>query len=211
MKNITHFNHPAILFVALLSSLPSMAADCSREDITFYLSKGFSTKQITTMCTPAPVTNASASVTVSPLKTIDSEQQARIIEQLSKTLEVSHLRTQDGQLLFRQVMDVTYGEEDEFGQLPEISPSFDVSIKLNSLRLIKANKHVPILRGASILVTGDVGIDIANLDKYNKKQKQGIQAFLDNVGKNTVKIMVENDADLTLVSTNISQLGELNR
>lgn len=197
-----------ILCICLvLVSSYSVAAGCSREDVAFYLEKGFSKEQITALCSPCTQAPSVQSQSLS----IDKEKQDAIVKRLQKALKVDDLLIDGEYLTFRQKTEVQYGEEDEFGQLPDVYPLFDVKIVLKTLRVIKANKRVPILRGASVLVSGDVEQSVRSLESFNKKQKQGIKEHLDEIGMNTVKIAVDADANLQQLVKDINDLGEMYR
>lgn len=205
-------NKIAFLLLCLVG-LSAWAA-CERSDVEFYLNKGFSPEQITQLCaepvpqTAVPVNSIQAEPHVEP-EILEHQQ---ILEDLAKSLKVEALSVVNGQLMFQQRFKVKYGEEDVFGNLQEVKPSMQVSIDLSSMRLIKAAKRVPIIRGAYVLLSGDIQQNVIEPEQYKPKQLQGIEDFLaEEVGQNTVKIKVYADADINKVGADLQELGLLYR
>lgn len=63
---LMHYKY-TLLFIILSLLLPSLLyADCSREDINFYLEKGFSQEQITQLCSTASSTNSESTPDYTP-------------------------------------------------------------------------------------------------------------------------------------------------
>ena len=131
---------------------------------------------------------------------------------LSKALKVEGLNVADGQLIFQQRFKAKFGEEDVFGNLQEVKPSMQVRIALPRMRLIKTAKRIPVIRGAYVLLSGDVQQKLHNPEQYSAKQLAGINEFLaEDVGQNTVKIKVHSEADVNKVGADLQELGLLHR
>lgn len=207
----------ALLLLGLTST--SAWAACERSDIEFYLNKGFSPDQITRLCaapearSTAPATSASAvAVEATPPVVANDQGVKKILADLEKTLQVESMSIENGSLVFQQRFKVKYGEEDVFGNLQEVKPTMQVSIKLSTMRLIKAAKRIPILRGAYVLLSGDVQQNLLNPEQYKPKQLAGINEFLtEEVGQNSAKIKVLAEADINKVGADLQELGLLYR
>ncbi len=202
----------AVLALCLSSS--TLWAACERADVEFYLQKGFSPEQITRLCAtaaaPSPVVSGQpAAVAAQPVAPqAEPENTAQLLEALATALKVEALRIEGDKLLFRHKLKVKYGEEDVFGNLPEVKPWVQVSISLPSLRLIKAAKRIPVLRGAYVLISGDIAQTVVEPEQYKASQLQGIQAYIDEeIGLNTVKIKVQPDASINRVAADLQELG----
>jgi hypothetical protein len=191
-------------------------AACERSDIEFYLDKGFSPEQITSLCA-APVVKPAASAPATAVLTPVADNQSVAVQQdvltdLAKALKVEGLGIENGSLVFQQRFKAKFGEEDVFGNLQEVKPTMQVSIPLSSMRLIKVAKHIPIIRGAYVLLSGDVQQDLLASEQYKPKQLDGINEFLtEELGQNTVKIKVRSGADINKVGADLQELGLLYR
>lgn len=211
-----------ILFLLLCFTGSSVWAACERSDIEFYLDKGFSPEQITSLCaTPLSAAEPLAKPIAQPAPRPVAMQapvqhavqgQEQILADLAKALVVDNLMLENGQLVFQQRFKAKFGEEDVFGNLQEVKPVMQVSIALSSMRLIKAAKRIPIIRGAYVLLSGDVQQNLIDAEQYKPKQLVGINEFLaEEIGQNTVKIKVHSDADVNKVGADLQELGLLYR
>jgi|GEM_PF-5122626 len=204
------------LLLLLYCMSTSAWAACERSDIEFYLNKGFSLEQITILCA-APVVKPVASAPATAVLTPVADNQSVAVQQdvltdLAKALKVEGLGIENGSLVFQQRFKAKFGEEDVFGNLQEVKPTMQVSIPLSSMRLIKAAKRIPIIRGAYVLLSGDVQQDLLAPEQYKPKQLDGINEFLtEELGQNTVKIKVRSEADINKVGADLQELGLLYR
>ena len=207
-----------ILFLLLCFMSTSAWAICERSDVEFYLSKGFSPEQITRLCAePGSAANLAPQATIPtvvapPPAVLNTQRQGQILADLTKALKVEGLAIENGSLVFRQRFKAKFGEEDVFGNLQEVKPTMHVSIELSSLRLIKAAKRIPIIRGAYVLLSGEIQQSVLAPEQYKSKQLAGIRTFLaEEVGQNTVKIKLHSDADANKVGADLQELGLLYR
>lgn len=202
------------LFLLLCFTSSSVWAACERSDVEFYLNKGFSPEQITSLCaTPAaePIAKPAPAAVYTPApaaKMSSTQVQEKLLTDLSKVLRVEGLNVADGQLIFQQRFKAKFGEEDVFGNLQEVKPTMQVSIALPSMRLIKAAKRIPIIRSAYVLLSGDVKQSLIDPAQYSPKQLAGINEFLaEELGQNTVKIKLHSEADANRVGADLQELG----
>ena len=130
------------IFVFMMLSSQANAA-CSRDDVTFYLDKGFSTDQITTMCSElsAPVSEAAKS------EQLNSEQQAVSpavddnVLFLNRAIKAQEIHLSSDSLSYTQKkMCMEYGEEDLFGFTPKVCPDVSYIISLKGLEVVDTGK-----------------------------------------------------------------------
>jgi len=133
----------AYTFSLLLMMFSSQVnAACSRDDITFYLDKGFSTDQITALCN-----EASAPAGETP----KSEQQGS--EQrpdpavaddnalfLKRAIKAKKIDLSSSSLIYTQNICIEYGDEDLFGFTPKVCPDVTYVISLKGLEVLDTGK-----------------------------------------------------------------------
>lgn len=144
MKAIYH-NVVARKFVAAYaSSLLLMMvsgqvnAACSRDDITFYLDKGFTTEQISAMCSepsvPAATTQNNGQQSGSPL----ADENALFLSRAIKGHEIK-LSTDSLQYTLKKFC-IVYGEQDMFGFAPKVCPDVTYTIAIKGLEVLDTGK-----------------------------------------------------------------------
>ena len=122
-------------------------AACSRDDVTFYLDKGFSTEQITVLCGPSstPAASTSASDMQQP-DLQDSEQSSGpaavddntlFLQRAIKAREISLSRDA---LHYTQKICIEFGEEDLFGFTPKVCPDVVYTVSLKGLEVLGTGK-----------------------------------------------------------------------
>ncbi len=201
------------LFLLLCFTATSAWAACERNDVEYYLEKGFSPEQITSLCATSSPSKESQVGSVRPAVDQAPTQQTtqgqkQVLAYLAKALVVEGLELKNGQLVFLQRFKAKFGEKDVFGNLQEVKPSMQVAIGLSSMRLIKAAKRIPIIRGAYVMLSGDIQQNLINSEQYTAKELAGINEFLaEDVGQNTLKVKLHRDADVNDVATKLQELG----
>lgn len=118
-------------------------AACSRDDITFYLDKGFTTDQITVLCSEAAGTASKTSQTEAQ----DTEQlpaSAAVDDNelfLQRAIKAQKINLSSDSLNYTQEkMCMEYGEEDLFGFTPKVCPDVTFSIALKGLEVTDTGK-----------------------------------------------------------------------
>ena len=115
-------------------------AACSREDVMFYLDKGFSHNQITTLCSGS---------LASEEKSLNNDEQnnkkdfveINADELFLKTaIKASNVYLKDNSLQYTHKVCVEYGEEDLFGFTPRICPQVKFIIALDDLEIVGIGK-----------------------------------------------------------------------
>ncbi|MEN8129962.1 MAG: hypothetical protein ABFS45_07160 [Pseudomonadota bacterium] len=160
-------------WIALL--LPSLCwGECSHKDVEFYLSKGFTTAQITALCTAAPSSETRSpapsseqskdslttdATQTSPQNTVATQDDAH--EQLLKTaIEGYDVSLSESALHYTRKLCVEYGEEDLFGFTPKACANVRFMIGFNGLDVQKARKKYWIYGPRQIKVKGHIEREI---------------------------------------------------
>lgn len=202
-----------VLLLTLGLVTTSVWAECSREDVDHYLDKGFTPDQVTALCTTAPKTQAkepAESGAESPRAAIVRDESAdqRALALLRESLQAEKLAIEGNTLSFERRIKVKYGEEDVFGNLPEVKPMVRASIALPTLRVIKVSKRIPVLRSASIQISGDIEQEVLQAEQYSDKELQAIEHyFAEEQGSNSLVVKVEADAPVDQVGFELQELG----
>ena len=148
MKAICHKvasrNNRIIFFSPLVFMMFSSQANaaCSRDDVEFYLGKGFSTDQITTLCSESstPGDNVSDSETQNgdqPSAT-DAAGESELF--LKAAIKAKKIYLDSDYLHYTQKVCIQYGEEDLYGFTPKVCPNVKFIITLKDLEVIDTGK-----------------------------------------------------------------------
>ncbi len=134
----------ASLFFMMFSSQANAA--CSRDDVEFYLGKGFTVDQITTLCStsaaPASETLKSES---QPEKQSSEQPSITAVEDdktlfLKRAIKAQKINLNSDLLSYTQKICIEYGEEDLFGFTPKVCPEVKFIISLKGLEVIGTGK-----------------------------------------------------------------------
>ena len=123
------------LVVMMISS--QVSATCSRDDITFYLDKGFSTDQITVLCSEAPVPAAETSMPEQQPVSPEADDNALFLKRAIKAQKVD---LDSSSLIYTQKICIEYGDEDLFGFTPKVCPDVTYMISLKGLAVLSTGK-----------------------------------------------------------------------
>lgn len=146
MKAVS-INHTTIVLVSLAFMLFSSQANavCSRDDVKFYLDKGFTNEQVTVLCSE---TAGAASKTSQSEAQSDTEQQptsAAVDENtlfLQRAIKAQEIKLSSESLSYTQnKMCMEYGEEDLFGFTPKVCPDVTFTIALKGLEVTDTGKQ----------------------------------------------------------------------
>ena len=137
---------PALM--TLIMTTTSAHAACSRDDVEFYLQKGFTPDQITELCRTAPATAAPAEQ-APPAQPQQSVQQAtrskpvddneRFLQTAIKAVDI--YLSNDSLYYTQKKMCFEYGEEDLFGFTPKVCPDVKFVIALKGLEVTKTGQR----------------------------------------------------------------------
>ncbi|NOQ69266.1 MAG: hypothetical protein GQ573_04050 [Gammaproteobacteria bacterium] len=171
----------AIIFIASLAFVmfsSQVNATCSRDDITFYLDKGFTTDQITALCSEA-VTPASAPNGDEPhSKPQDTEQHsasAAVDDNtllLQRAVKAQEIKLSSESLQYTQKICIEYGEEDLFGFTPKVCPDVKFIIALKDLEVTDTGKKFGFYGTQEIRVKGLIKREIIGNLEDNKPEER---------------------------------------
>ena len=147
----------------LLFSASSVWAECSREDIQFYLDKGFSTEQVTQLCAGSTGGEKKKyrAYTDEYVDRTDREYQARMrVEReaaLRNAIEATDIRLQKGYLYYTRPQCVSEGVEKDRAFGLKSCPNIQYRIKLAGLQIDSKEHKKRFLFGQKMIqVEGEI-------------------------------------------------------
>jgi len=192
------------LAIMLLSN--QVNAACNRDDISFYLDKGFTTDQITALCSEAP---APATVQTepqeSPAATPAMDDNALF---LSRAIKGHDIKLSSDSLQYTQKkMCFEYGEEDLFGFTPKVCPDVIFTVSLKGLVVVDTGKKYGFYGIQEVRVKSSVKREIiGNLEEQKPEDRKLI---LEKFEKGDVTgIPVRDDFSLDRVKVVLEELAE---
>ena len=199
----------ATLVFMMLSSQANAA--CSRDDVNFYLDKGFSTDQIAAMCSEAPtpasdVPQSEAQKSEQHSASPEVDDNALFLNRAIKAQEIS--LSSDSLSYTQEKMCMEYGEEDLFGFTPKVCPDVIFTIALKGLEVLDTGKKygfygTPEVRVKSSAIKRDI---IGEL----KDQKPEDRELILNVFEqgNETAIPIRDDFSLEQVKQVLEELSK---
>lgn len=202
-------------------------AECARDDINFYLGKGFTPEQITAICTTAsgkPANNESINNTEQQgaEKLSDEELSTEEITEtntgqttslkkneqfLKEAINGRNILLSNDSLQYSLKTCYNYGEEDQYGFAPKACPIVKFVIALKGLEVTRSGKKY--------IFFGDHEIEVkskkitreitAGLEEHKPEEQQQIQKHLES-GDQTI-IPIRDDISLTDVEQVLLQLS----
>ena len=152
MKEINNRVKSRKYVVSYVSSLAFMMisgmadAACSREDVTFYLDRGFTADQITSRCSEASAPSGESLKSEHRSEQQSSEQQAVSSAAddnavfLGVAIKAKKIMLSSDSLQYTQKVCIEYGEEDLFGFAPNVCPDVTFIISLKGLEVLGTGK-----------------------------------------------------------------------
>jgi len=130
------------IFVFTMLSCQANAA-CSRDDVSFYLDKGFSTDQITALCSEA--STPASDVPQSEAQQAEQHSASAEVDDnalfLNRAIKAQKINLSSDSLSYTQKeMCMEYGEEDLFGFTPKVCPDVAYTISLKGLEVLGTGK-----------------------------------------------------------------------
>lgn len=170
--------------LALCLTSTSMAwGACERSDVEFYLSKGFTPDQITSLCR-----QSDSSVSQPAKKLMSKAEIDDVIERLSQSLRVENLAVEDDVLTFTHTPEIEYEKKAIGSGYREVKPNIDVSIPMITLRVLTSSEGIPMIRSPYIKLGGDVSRSVQNLDGYVKQKRKAIDQYLSEQSDKKIKL-----------------------
>lgn len=193
--------------LTFLASTQQAYAACARNDIDYYLSKGFTTEQITAICT-SPRTNTSSgqnnnqttpaeSATSNMPSDSQSMDQTVISKSGSKTDELLLIEAikgrnvvlTDNSLQYTLKNCVEYRDEDQYGFAPKACPQVKFVVALKGLEVLKSGKRYLFYGDNEIQVKGSITWEvIEGLASFKAEDQKLILKKLESGDQTTIPI-----------------------
>lgn len=199
------------LMTLLMTGTPAHAA-CSRDDVEFYLQKGFTTEQITELCRSAPTSAA-------PAETAPAAQPEESVQQASTGVadDELFLRTAikaDDVYLSNEALHYTwkkmcfeYDEEDLYGFAPKVCPDVKFVIALKGLEVLDSGQRYGFYGPNEVKVRSKINREIiGNLEDQKPGNRERILAAFEK-GDETA-IQIRSDISLERVKQVLQKLAE---
>lgn len=189
---MTVSNHFSLLIITCVGlsgiSLPAEAA-CSREDVEFYLSRGFTTSQITTICGEAGSENNKAL----PSRPASPPAQQQVLANSDELFLMEAIKarnvllTQDA-LSYTLEVCIQYGEEDLYGFAPTACPIVRFKIAFSGLE-VKQPKSRFFFKPDKIEVKGTIQREVLEgLEKYSPEEQRLILKNLESGDETAIPV-----------------------
>lgn len=189
----------SVFFMVFSSQLN---AACSRDDVAFYLGKGFTPGQITSLCTTSGAPAGAVS---------QSDQQAAAIEGekalfLKRAIKAHKISLTQDVLQYTRKFCIEYGEENLAGFTPEVCPDVRFIITLKGLEILRMGKRYHFYGQPEILVKNNIAREIIGELQDQKPENQTL--ILENFEKgDKTAIPVRDDFSLEEVAQVLKQLS----
>lgn len=144
-------------------------SECNRDDVEFYLSKNFTTQQITELCRNSSKTESVPVFESSKTKVKLGEDEVF----LKDAIDARKITISNEYLEYTLRVCVEYAEEDNYGFAPKVCPDIRYRIAFNGLKAQKTDKKLFFFGGNGIDIKGDISRDIiSGLEKRNEEEKK---------------------------------------
>ena len=201
----------------LVFSISSTAyAKCEREDINFYLDRGFTPEQITAICTEAssqpvgePAINNTEKNSAKELTDSTSNQdtlQDKNEQLLKEAIKGRNVILSNNSLQYTLKVCIEYGTEDLYGFAPRACPMIRYTIARKDLEIIKSQKKYIFFGANEVKVKGVITREIlSGLEKNSDHEIELIKAKLET-GDQTI-IPVRDDISITEIEQALLQIS----
>jgi len=199
-------NNGIIFITALLIMLFSsqLKAACSRDDVEFYLNKGFTAGQITSLCA------ASASPASETLQNTEQHPVTEVVDDnvllLKRAIKAQNISLNSGSLKYTQKVCIEYGEEDLFGFTPKVCPKVRYIILLKGLEVTETGKKYYFYGTQEVWVKSTIKREIIGELKDQKAEERELILEKFEKGDKTA-IPVRDDFSLEKVKQVLQQLS----
>ncbi|MDH5472812.1 MAG: hypothetical protein OEY61_08140 [Gammaproteobacteria bacterium] len=193
------FNKPVLTALTLTTlcaiSLNSNAA-CSRDDVEFYLTKGFTPTQITSLCETTSLPQPKSPVTGkdSTVQTRDAAVKTPATTTndtelfLREAIKGRHVLLNHDILSYTLKVCIKYGAEDLYGFAPKACPNVRFTISLDNLTVKEPEKKL-FFAPDGITVSGRITREIIDgLDQHDTNDQQSIRNNLESGNETTIPI-----------------------
>ena len=216
--------HSKLFFLLALSTSSFTTysyAECARDDINYYLSKGFTPDQITAICTTSSIKPEDNKSVNNTDKQNDQESgEKEMIETnnnqktspnkneqfLKEAINGRNISLSNDSLQYSLKTCYNYGEEDQYGFAPKACPIVKYVIDLKGLEVIRSGKKYIFFGDHEIEVKATIRREIiGGLEEHEAGEQQQIQKHLES-GDQTI-IPIRDDISLADVEQVFLQLA----
>lgn len=182
--------------------LPTAASanSCSRADVDFYLQRGFTTDQVTRLCstTVAPQAQYSA-----PVYAPANPQNLKMRDDqtfLSTALDARNVNlSKDGLTYTAEECAIKENHPIHRDLDEEVCIKSNVDIKFAGLKIIDSQQGFLMLRESNLVVQGDVSREYTNFNRIRRQDRSLVKELLPNK-PNTLKIKARRGMDPQLIA-----------
>ena len=212
-----------VLSTSVLMSAGVSHAACSREDVEFYLGKGFTPEQITSLCA-SPTEKAEPAKTSAEDKTTGDTSATQSEEPASSAAATTQSTTDDNERFLQQAIKakdvlldpeslnytvkicVEYGDRDLFGFAPKACPDVRFRIERKGLEVTKTGKKYFFYGTAQVKVRSGIGREIVGgLEQKDLEFEQTILEMIET--GNETGIPIRDDFPLDEAEDSIRRLA----
>lgn len=180
-----------LILATLLLSGPA-GAGCSRDDVSFYLNKGFSPAQIVNLCAstnptavprqsadplPPSANRPSTSALSTPTTTSAVDNETLLF--LKTAIKGYDVNIDNGTLSYTTNICIEYGLFRDHGFTDEACPDVRFNIALNSLKIGERKSGIPFFSKSKLTLVGQIDRKILNIERYKARARPRIQQFLE--------------------------------
>jgi len=188
-----------------------VSAVCSRDDVNFYLDKGFSTDQIAAMCSEPSTPASDAQQPESQNNEQDPASAAKDDNALflQRAIKAQKINLSSDSLSYTQEkMCMEYGEEDLFGFTPKVCPDVTFTIALKGLVVLDTGKKYGFYGTPEVRVKSSVIKRVIIGELKNKKPEER-ELILEKFEKGfETAIPIRDDFSLDQVKQVLQELSE---
>ncbi len=171
---------PKVLFGLFALAANLSHAQCSREDVDYYLSKGFSNDQIVVLCTADSKNQKSDRLIDQKVTNKDSvffaNSEAEKI--LSMSVDAENIHLSDTDFHFTQQQCLEFGRPNPNGIRKKFCPVFNYSVSRSDIELIDIEKPYLFSKKKVMLIGGTIKIELKSEDEQKQLKKQLIEHYI---------------------------------
>ncbi len=170
-------------------------AECARDDVEFYLNKGFTPEQVTSLCKSSGAQPATAKpiIKATPQNTSSSEtvsEQAVTTNKdeqfLKEAINGRNISLSSDSLQYTLKTCYEYADEDQYGFAPKACPTIKFNIALKGLEITRSGKQYVFFGDHEIAIKSTITRKIiGNLEGYKPEQQEQIRKHLES-GNETI-------------------------
>ncbi len=172
-----------VALALLLSPVLANAGTCSREDIDYYLKRGFTPEQVVKLCgngsaePVAPATAAPAGVAPVPVPApspspAPTAQNDELIT-LKSSIEADDVQLTPEAIIYTRTKDcLPYGSENYDGFRSKACVTTTTTLARKGLRVVRVQEPMFLVRDAEFVVAGDITRQLSGLERHDRFLRQ---------------------------------------